>query len=118
MRRTVQVAGWVCLVVLAVLSLLPAEEMVRTGFSGRAEHAVAYAGTGLLLAVSYARPIRIAAALVVYAAALELLQNVSPGRHPAVGDWVASSTGSLIGVMAACIAAALWPTVRALRAPL
>src|SRR6516164_1109054 len=37
-----------CLVLLAVLSLLPAEEMVRTGLPGRFEHFVAYAGSAAL----------------------------------------------------------------------
>jgi VanZ family protein len=35
--------------------------------------------------------------LLVYAAVLECLQNFSPGRNPAVGDWLASSSGSLVG---------------------
>jgi hypothetical protein len=57
---------------LAVLSLLPAEEMVRTRLGGHIEHAIAYVGTALLLGLSY--PAwdwkRIAAALVIYAGSL------------------------------------------------
>jgi hypothetical protein len=80
---------------LAVLSLLPAEERVRTRLGGHIEHAIAYVGTALLLGLSY--PAwdwkRIAAALVIYAGILDLLQNFSPGRHPAVLDWLSSSAG-------------------------
>jgi VanZ family protein len=74
--------------------------MVRTNLGGHIEHATAYAGTTFLLGLSY--PTwnwkRIAAALVVYAGILELLQNFSSGRHPAVLDWLSSSTGVLIGI--------------------
>ncbi len=103
---TLRVAAWGCVALLAVLSLLPAEEMVRTGIGGRIEHAVAYAGTTLLARLGYpARgPGRIAAALVAYAAALELLQDLSPGRRSAIGDWLASSGGVLLGIGVAHLA--------------
>ncbi|KAA5614644.1 VanZ family protein [Rhodovastum atsumiense] len=99
--RGIRIAGWACIVVIAVLSLLPAEEMVRTSLGGLIEHALAYAGTTLLLGLSYRRPFRISAAMVAYAAVLEPLQALSPGRNPAVADWAASSVGALIG--AACV---------------
>ena len=38
-----RVLTWCCVVLLAVLSLLPAQQMVRTGLPGRLEHFVAYA---------------------------------------------------------------------------
>jgi VanZ family protein len=93
-------AAWGCVVLLAVLSLLPAEEMVRTGIGGRIEHVVAYAGAAFLVGHGYrARGLgRIAAALVVYAAGLELLQDFSPGRRSAIGDWLAGSGGVLLGI--------------------
>ncbi|MBW8269758.1 VanZ family protein [Caldovatus aquaticus] len=115
MRHAIRAAGWACVALLALLSLLPAEEMVRTGAGGDIEHATAYAGTALLLGLAYRGPVRIAIALVAYAAVLELLQGLSPGRHPALADWLAGAAGSLAGVGAACLAAALWPAVRARR---
>jgi hypothetical protein len=108
-RRAARVAGWFCVALLAVLSLLPAAEMVmRTGFSGRIEHAIAYAGTALLLGLARRSPRGLAAYLAAYAAGLELLQHFSPGRSPAFSDWMASSAGALAGVGAAHAAAALW----------
>jgi VanZ family protein len=102
-------AAWSCVGVLAVLSLLPAEEVVRTGLGGLIEHAMAYAGTAFLMGLAYRSqpPGRIAVVLVAYAGALELLQHLSPGRHPAVGDWLASSVGALIGTAAFPLARAL-----------
>lgn len=93
-------SAWGCVALLAILSLLPAEEMVRTGLSGYVEHAVAYAGTALLLRLGHPehKPWRTAAALVIYAGLLEYLQHYSPGRTPAVESWLASSVGVPIGV--------------------
>ena len=103
-----RIAAWGCVALLAVLSLLPAEEMVRTGISGRIEHVVAYAGTAFLAGHGHrARGLgRVAAVLVVYAAGLELLQDFSPGRRSAIGDWVASSGGVLLGIGVAHLAPA------------
>jgi VanZ family protein len=102
-RSGLLAAGWGCVGLIAVLSLLPGDEMVRTSLGGHVEHAMAYAGTALLL--SFGSPARktwwIMAGLVAYAGLLEVLQNFSPGRHPAVEDWVASSTGVLVGCAAA-----------------
>ena len=98
--RVLRPVAWGCVVLLAVLSLLPAEEMVRTSLGGHIEHATAYAGTALLIGLGY--PAwgwrRIAAVLVIYAGVLELLQNFSPGRHPAILDWLSSSIGAMIGL--------------------
>jgi VanZ family protein len=102
--------AWGCVALLAVLSLLPASEMVRTSLGGHIEHATAYAGTALLIGLSY--PAwgwrRIAAGLVIYAGVLELLQNFSPGRHPALLDWLSSSTGAMIGLGFLHIANEAW----------
>jgi VanZ family protein len=105
MIAAVRLAGWACVVVVALLSLLPAEDMVRTDLSGHAEHAMAYAGTAFLLQLGYPRrSLRIIAMLVAYAAVLECLQVFSPGRHAGVDDWLASSTGVVIGSVAALVA--------------
>jgi VanZ family protein len=95
---------------LAVLSLLPAEEMVRTSLGGHIEHAIAYAGTTFLIGLSY--PTwewkRIASPMVIYAVILEVLQNFSPGRHPAVLDWFSGSVGTLIGITVIRVAGEVW----------
>ena len=94
--------AWGCVLAIAILSLLPAEEMVRTSLGGHIEHAVAYAGTASIMALAYAkrRLSSVAAALIVYAGVLEFLQRFSPGRHSSVDDFLASSVGVLIGIAA------------------
>jgi VanZ family protein len=88
---------------LAVLSLLPVEEMIRTGFPGGAEHFVAYAGSAAIAMAGYGRSrgsIQIIGGFWVYAAMLEYLQHFSPGRHPAIADFALSAAGALCGGMA------------------
>jgi hypothetical protein len=96
-----RLGGWLCIALVAVLSLLPADDLVRTSIGGYAEHAIAYSGTALLLSFGYIAPLRVGLALFAYAGSLELLQTLSPGRHPGLDGWAASSIGVLIGVAAA-----------------
>jgi hypothetical protein len=53
MTRVLRLPAWGCVILLAVLSLLPAEEMVRTGVDGHLEHVIAYAGTAFLFGLSF-----------------------------------------------------------------
>jgi hypothetical protein len=97
-----RVAAWGCIVALAVLSWLPADHMIRTGFDGRIEHFVAYMLTMICLAGAYASRLpflALAAMLIGYAGILELGQHLSPGRHPAVLDFAASLSGALVGAL-------------------
>jgi VanZ family protein len=94
--RLVRLAAWTALPVLALLSLLPKDEMVRTGADGRLEHFVAYAGTMALFALGYGVRFgvaRSAAALIAYACVMELGQHVAPGRSPAIVDFAAGAVG-------------------------
>jgi VanZ family protein len=100
--------------VIAVLSLLPADAMVRTGIDGRIEHFIAYAGTMLIAGIGYGMQrggLLKMAALCAYAGVLETLQNFSPGRHPSVLDFMASSSGVLVGGLLATLMVALLPKV-------
>jgi len=50
---SLRVLTWCCVILLAVLSLLPAQQMVRTGLPGRLEHFVAYAGSAAVAMAGY-----------------------------------------------------------------
>jgi VanZ family protein len=99
-------AAWSCIAALAVLSLIPKGHMPRTGFGGHVEHILAYLGTALVVASAYgaARRLPIVTGLIAYAGTLELLQNFSPGRTPAVADFACSSLGVLLGVALSTLA--------------
>jgi len=93
--------AWACVIGLAVASWTPGQEMVRTGFNTRLEHMAAYLIAGIAVIIAYPRrPIwSIAAILCAYAGILELGQIYIPGRHAALFDWLASSSG----VLCACL---------------
>ena len=79
-----RILTWCCVALLALLSLLPAEEMVRTGFPGRLEHFVAYAGSAAIATAGYGlnrSATRVIGCFWLYAGILEYLQHFSPGRH-------------------------------------
>src|SRR6476659_682988 len=100
---SLRVLTWCCVILLAVLSLLPAQQMVRTGLPGRFEHFVAYAGSAAVAMAGYGASrgsMQIIGAFWLYAAILEYFQRFSPGRHPSFLDFVASAFGALCGGLA------------------
>ena len=106
-----RVLTWYCVILLAVLSLLPAQDMVRTGIPGQLEHFVAYAGSASTAVAGYRRrgAVRIIGLFWIYAGILEYLQHFSPGRHPSIADFAVSALGALCGRLAAAlIACRLW----------
>jgi VanZ family protein len=98
-QTSFRILTWCCVVLLAVLSLLPAQDMVRTGMPGKFEHFVAYAGSASIAVAGYRR--RGVAPIIglfwIYAGVLEYLQHLAPGRHPSSLDFTASALGALFG---------------------
>jgi len=110
LRTTLRVLTWVCVILLAVLSLTPGEEIepLRTDLPGQVEHIIAYAGSGAIAMAGYGlnrSPVRIIGWFWLYAGVLEYLQHFSPGRNPAAVDFVASAFGALCGGVAVVL---LW----------
>lgn len=90
-----------CILALAVLSWTPGAYMIRTGvLPGQAEHFLAYLISGCSVAAAFGKAhyARIACALCFYAGLLEIGQCAVPGRHPAIGDFSASTLGALVGI--------------------
>jgi VanZ family protein len=112
MRNTIirQLFAWACVTGLAIASWTPGQEMVRTGLNTRLEHVAAYLIAGVAVITAYPRrsPWLIGALLCTYAGILELGQLYIPGRHAALLDWFASSSG----VICVCLVCALFPGLR------
>jgi VanZ family protein len=102
-QTSCRILTWFCVILLAVLSLLPAQDMVRTGIPGELEHFVAYAGSASIAIVGYRRrdAVRIIGLSWIYASVLEYLRHFSPGRHPSIVDFSASAIGGFFGGLAA-----------------
>jgi VanZ family protein len=108
LMTSLRVLTWCCVILLAVLSLLPAQEMVRTGLPGQLEHFVAYAGSAAIAVAGYGMSrgsMPIIGGFWAYAGILEYLQHFSAGRHPSIADFAASAFGALCGGLATAL---LW----------
>src|SRR5947209_2849519 len=95
-RTLFRILTWCCVVLLAILSLLPAPDLPRTGAPGQLEHFVAYAGSASIAMVGYGwrSAVRIVGLFWIYAGVLEYLQHFSPGRDPSIADFAGSALGA------------------------
>ena len=106
--RISAVAGWLGVLIIAILSVVPGNLRPHTVFPGPLEHTLAYALTGAALAFGYHRIdfrllclVGLSAGSVVF----EILQAFVPGRFPSALDAVAGSSGVALGML---LGAALW----------
>jgi VanZ family protein len=99
--KALRITGWLCVCLLVWLSWIPATLEIRTGMAGQIEHAIAYCGTGAILAFAYQEPRRwrMAVGLVALAGILEIGQLWVPGRTSQFIDFAASSAGAVVGVL-------------------
>ena len=114
---SLRVLTWCCVILLAVLSLLPGQwlaalsllplmMMLRTVLPATIEHFVAYAGVAAIAMAGYGSgrvDVRIIGGLSVYAGILEYARDCSPGRHPSIGRFVGSVLGALCGGLAVAL---------------
>jgi hypothetical protein len=96
---SLRVLTWCCVILLAVLSLLPAAEMTRTGLPGEIAHFVAYARSAAIAMAGYGARrgvARIIGGFWVYAGILEippaLLARPAPSDRGfcGIGAWSAA----------------------------
>lgn len=102
-EKALRIGGYASVVLIGLLSLIPAALRPDTGANGKLEHLVAYMGAGALLALGSSTPGERWQGLwlVPYAGALEIAQIFVPGRHSRFSDFVVSGVGALLGVVAA-----------------
>lgn len=108
-NRLLYAAAFACVLVIVVLSLLPAEEMPRTGIPDGTDHFIAYWGTGGLMALAFrgrgAVLMLAGLALVGLGGLMEVLQQLSPGRSTTWSDFLMSGGGALAGLLMGTVAA-------------
>jgi VanZ family protein len=112
LQTSFRILTWFYVILLAVLSLMPAQDMVRTDIPGQLEHFVAYAGSAGIAIAGYGRrrgTMRVISLIWIYAGILEYLQHFSAGRHPSIVDFAASALGAVFGgLVAALLVRRLW----------
>jgi len=72
---------------------------------GRLTHYGAYTGLGFLSVLAFARPrgARVALGMILVGAAIEVAQNLSPGRTPAFLDALVNALGAISGIALASL---------------
>lgn len=100
-RSALFVAGCGYLVI-ALASLVPGEYRPHVGgWPSQEEHALAYLILGVVTVIAARRTVNaywLCIIIVSYAGILELCQLFVPGRHAAVGDFMAKSLGGITAV--------------------
>ena len=110
LQRPAVASAWTSLVALTVLSLAPLDPSVRTSAGGVVEHLIAYGLAAGAFVAAYGLSvgrIPVPLLLVALAGALELLQNIAPGRHPHFREFAAGSAGAVGGVLIAWLSLVL-----------
>ena len=101
-----RVSAWICLAVIALVTLGPPDLRPESGLPPHVERFAAFAVAGTLFAAAYPRYILFAAAIVLGAAVLfELLQLLAPHRHGTLPDASVKVVGGLFGLCAGRVVA-------------
>jgi VanZ family protein len=104
----------VCLVILALAALLPADIIIRSELPAKLEHFIAYSGTAVMCGFAYSKKPHLIGRyllLVLWAGGLEAAQTFSPGLHASVCDFAVCMLGIICG------AATWWLARRAVSGP-
>lgn len=110
-RLVLRFGPWLCILAIAVLSLIPSQARPHTGLPGQLEHFLAYFLTAFLLGVQRSKPgyrAVLTIALCAYAGILETLQLWIPGRTAQLIDFAASSSGALSGMIVLAAFLSFW----------
>ena len=105
-----RLVAWACALAIAVLSLIPGDYRPHTDLPGRAEHFVAYAGTGFFFVLGYLDVRQRALAwlgLALASGLFEILQAFIPGRSSNSLDALASTGGLTFGLAVGLVVEAL-----------
>ena len=98
-ERTCQLAAWLLLLGIIVLSLVPPSLRPVTYASHGLEHLAIFLATGFAFAIGYPKRRSLQMiALPAFAGAIEIAQVWAPGRHPRFSDFLTDAAAACIGV--------------------
>jgi VanZ family protein len=99
MRRFFQVAAWLLLLAIIVLSVVPPEDRPVTPAPSDIEHLAIFLLTGLSFALGYSRQHLLQGfGLITFAAMIEIVQVAIPGRHSRLSDFLVDALSAVVGV--------------------
>ena len=99
MRRLFQISGWLLLLAIAVLSLVPPAYRPETDLSHTFEHLATFLITGVAFGLADAnRYVSRIVLLIAFVGFIEVAQLLVPGRHARLSDFLLDALGVSIGV--------------------
>ena len=99
-----QISSWLLLGLITVLNVVPPAFRPVTNTPHDLEHFAIFFITGAAFSLGYElRIVRAFLAAILYCAAIELLQNISPGRHARLSDFIVDSAGACVGIALATL---------------
>ena len=99
MRRIFQIAGWLLVSAITILSLVPPQYRLMTAASHNLEHLAIFLFTGTAFGAGYQdRPWAVAVGLASFSGAIEIVQRWVPGRHARLIDFLVDTTAAFIGI--------------------
>lgn len=100
--RLARMAGWLAVLAIVVLSVVPGSMRPHLFGHDSAEHFVAYFIAGGLFASGYLRPMQFLLSgvlLAVCAGSLEFVQLWIPARTASAGEFATSAIGAWVGLL-------------------
>ena len=91
--------GWVLLLLITVLSLLPHFRGPMTGLPRLLEHAAIFGAAGFAFGVGYSNRAALMTALIGFTGVIELAQLFVSDRHAHLSDFAVNVAAILIGLM-------------------
>jgi len=93
-------SAWALLIIIAVLSLVPAQDRPVTGLPHLLEHLSIFLATGVAFGVGYPQHRLFQfVTLLGFTAAIELAQLLVPGRHARLSDFLFDALGMTAGLL-------------------
>ena len=107
LRLTARLGFFITMAAVALMSLLPQQDIPRVDVSDKAEHFAAYAILAVLGAFGFLGRrtwLWLLLFLPTFGAVMELLQAFSPGRSPDIADAATNMVGVMVGLLVAAAA--------------
>jgi VanZ family protein len=104
-KRIARASAWLLLLVIVVLSLVPASQRPTTSVTHFGEHFWIFFAVGLAFGIGYAKGWWIlTVGLTAFAGAIELAQLAVPGRHARASDFFVDAAAACVGIGLSCLA--------------
>jgi VanZ family protein len=97
-----RITAWLLALAILILSVVPAKWRPQTGIPHDIEHFGIFVATGFAFGLGYARRyVTMAIVMLIFAAAIEALQLLAPGRYALLTDFFLNTLALFYGVAAA-----------------